>query len=326
MSFRPVIAAVLFAACARGAAPSEDIPADARVSPSIDAKVGDPDAADIDAAPGTPDAKPGAPDAKPTPDGAPDANVDAMPSPDATPIVVNGLLLSEVVLAPTGGEFIEIVNPTASAVMLDHYYLSDNGTYWKLPAGGQTLETGDFIAQFPAGASIPSHGVITVALDTAANFTVAYPGVAPTYSVAGGTMTTVDVAGAAGLTNGGEPIILFSWDGQSDLVVDVDIMIAGVPSTTNLLGSKSNQTQDGPDTGTSTSKYAVDANTIAAQPAAPGSAKSTKRILVDTGHQIATGGNGVDGVDCTSEDTAVTWDSSAYTAPTPGDVPAALIP
>ncbi len=317
MSFRPVIAAVLFAACASGTMPREDIPADA-VTGAADARPGAPDAADVDAAPG-------APDARPAPDGMPDATPDAMPPPDTAPIGVTGLLISEVVLAPTGGEFIEIVNPTAATVMLDHYYLSDHGTYWKLPAGGQALDTGDFVVKFPSGASIASHGVITVALDTAAAFTTAYPGVTPTYSVASGTMTTIDGT-AGGLTNGGEPVILFSWDGASDLVVDVDIVLVGAPSSTNLLVPKSNLTQDGPDAGSGTSKYVLDANTIPAQPTAPASGKSTKRLLLDDGHQAMTGGNGVDGVDCTSEDTAITWDTSGYTAPTPGAVPAALLP
>jgi hypothetical protein len=325
MSCRPLVLALLFAACAHGSNPGEDIPADARVTP-IDAKPGAPDAPEVDAAPGAPDAKPGAPDAKPTPDGAPDATVDAMPAPDATPVVVNSLLISEVVLAPTGGEFIEIYNPTAATVALDHYYLSDHGTYWKLPAGGQVLDTGDFIAKFPVGAMIASHAVVTVALDTTANFTTAY-GAAPTYSIASGTMLTVDSTGTPGLTNGGEPAILFSWDGASDLVTDVDMMLAGAPSSTNLLVSKSGATQDGPDAGTTKSTYAVDANTLAAQPTAPASGKSTKRILLDTGHQTANGtGNGVNGDDCTSEDTSVTWDSSAYTAPTPGTVPTTLMP
>lgn len=317
MSIRRCTCTALFlAACARGASPVEDVPADARVT--VDAPKAAIDASDVDAAPGAPDAQVA---------GTPDAKIafDAMMPPDSTPLVLHGLLLSEIVLAPTGSEFIEIVNPTASAVAIGDYYLSDNGTYWQLPANAQTLDTTDFIVKFPAGAQIPAHGVITVAIDTAASFQTAY-GAAPTYSIADGTMTSVAGSATPSLTNAGEPVILFAWDGQSDLVTDVDMMIAGTPTTANALGSKSGAAQDGPDVGATTSTYATDANTLAPQ-TAPGSGKSTKRLLLDTGHQTAAGtGNGVDGVDCTSEDTAVTWDGTAYTAPTPGAVPAALLP
>lgn len=264
---------------------------------------------------------PEAPDAEP---GAPDARADAMPTFDA---MTGGggthLLLSEVQLAPSTGEFIEIVNPTAGPVVLDDYYLSDNGTYWKLPAAAQTLDTGDFIVRFEAGSSIAAHAVITVALDTAANFQTA-DGVAPTYSIAGGTMTTVASSGTPGLTNTGEIVALFRWDGQSDLVTDIDIMIAGAATSGNGFVAKAGQAIDGPDAGSTTSTYAAEAGTIAAQAATPASGKSTKRLTLETGHESTTGGNGVGGDDESSEATNVTWDSSTFSAPTPGSVPIAL--
>ena len=49
----------------------------------------------------------------------------------------------------------------------------------------------------------------TVATDSAAAFTTAYPGVTPSYSVVGATMVAVAVSGTPTLTNAGEPIILF---------------------------------------------------------------------------------------------------------------------
>jgi len=262
-------------------------------APAIDAAPGI-DAAPIDAAPG----------------------IDA--APDAMPAVGTSLLLSEVALAPSTEEFIEIVNPTATAIALDNYYLSDNGTYFRLPAGTQSLDSGDFIARFKPGTMIASKGVITVALDTAASFTTA-SGVAPTYSLADGTITTVASSGSPSLTNGGEIIVLFSWDGTSDLVTDVDIMLAGAPTSANGLVSKSGVT-------VKASTYKTDANTIANQASTPGSGKSTKRLLLETGHETQNGtGNGVNGDDETSEQTGTTWDT-AFSAPTPGLVPAALTP
>ena len=43
------------------------------------------------------------------------------------------LLLCEAVVTPTDGEYLEIVNPTASPISLDNYYLSDDEDYALLP-------------------------------------------------------------------------------------------------------------------------------------------------------------------------------------------------
>jgi uncharacterized protein len=226
------------------------------------------------------------------------------------------LLLTEIALAPGGGEFIEIYNPTANAVDLSTYYLSDNGNYFKLPAGAPAIGIDDFIVQFPAAASITPAGVVTVATGTAALFTTAY-GAPPTYSIADATITHVVIDGTPSLTDAGEIVVLFQWDGTSALVKDVDIMLAGAPTATNGLVSKSGLAQGN-------SAYATDANTIANQAATPAAGVSTKRILPETGHETQAGvGNGITGDDETSEDTSVTWDST-FTAPTPGTVPAGL--
>ena len=49
------------------------------------------------------------------------------------PAVDDHLLISEAVLSPSSSEFIEIANPTAAAVALDNYYLSDDEDYALLP-------------------------------------------------------------------------------------------------------------------------------------------------------------------------------------------------
>ena len=151
------------------------------------------------------------------------------------------LLLSEISLGPAGHEFIEIVNPTALAVPLYDLYLSDNGNYFKLPAGSPTLTSGDFIVKFPANDIVPAHGVITVAVDTTSAFNTAF-GVNPTYSIADANLTVV-TSQAPSLTDTGEVIVLFQWDGTSPLVRDVDIMIAGVPTTGNTIVAKSGYSQ-----------------------------------------------------------------------------------
>ena len=244
------------------------------------------------------------------PDGGPDA---------AAVVPGTSLLLTEVVLAPNEGEFIELYNPTAASVSLQGYYLTDNGNYFALPAGA-TAPTSDFIVKFPVGAVSGSHKVVTIAIDTAASFQTSY-GVAPTYSIGSGTMTVVSGT-APSLTNAGELVALFYWDGTSDLVKDVDLLLAGVPTVGNGLVDKSGIAQDGPDSGTTASSYSSDARTVLVQTAAPGMALSTKRILGEAGHETQAGtGNGLVGDDETSEATRTTWDST-FTAPTPGSVPA----
>jgi hypothetical protein len=231
------------------------------------------------------------------------------------------LLLSEIVLAPDSAELIEIVNTTNQAVDLSTYYLSDSGSYFKLPTGGVTLDANDFIARFPKGAMIPGHGVIIVAVNTVANFTTQY-GIAPSFSI-------VDLAimanAAPALTNAGEIVVLFQWDGASDLVRDADIMLAGSPAVSNTLVDKSGVMQDGPDGDTQTSTYRPDLNTIPKQSSTPGAGMSTKRVAVEGTHETHAGtGNGIAGDDETSEDITTTWDSS-FTAATPGQVPQALL-
>ena len=238
--------------------------------------------------------------------------VDATPSPDAA-IGHTHLLLTEVTLTPTGAEFIELTNVASAPVELTHYYLSDNGNYFKLPAGLPAIGQDDFIVQFPAGATIAPGGVVTIATGTAAAFTTAY-GAPPTYSIADATMIATTTRGTPSLTDAGEIFVLFTWDGTSSLVQDVDMLLAGKPTALNGLVSKSGYVQ-GPST------YAMDLDTLANQAATPATGVSTKRIASESGHETQAGtGNGIFGDDETSEATLVTWDT-AFTAPTPGHIP-----
>ncbi len=226
------------------------------------------------------------------------------------------LLLSEITLAPTGSEYIEIVNPTAFAVPLANLYLCDNGNYFKLPAGAPILTSGDFLIKFPANDIAPAHGVITVAIGSSAAFHTAF-GADPTYSIADGNVTVV-TSMSPSLTDSGEVVVLFQWDGAASVVHDVDLMIAGTPTSGNTLVTKSGYPQ-------LTSSYKTDSNSITAQAGAPTTGFSTKRILREPGHETQTGGgNGYTGDDETSEATGTTWDST-FSAPTPGAVPAALL-
>jgi hypothetical protein len=144
------------------------------------------------------------------------------------------LLLSEIVLTTVAGsmtdpgEMIEIVNTSADDVPLATYYLTDSGNYFRLPLGA-TVDPTDFIVKFPEGAVIHGHQAMAIAIATPTDFAGTYS-VAPSYSLRDGSLQTIAMNGAPQLTNAGEPIILFQWDGHSDLVRDVDIMIVGAPT------------------------------------------------------------------------------------------------
>src|SRR4051812_42910600 len=88
------------------------------------------------------------------------------------------LLLSEVSLAPDSGEFIEIFNPTATAISLDNYYLSDNSVeYGKTPSTVTNPGPNDFIAGFPPGFTIQPNQAMVIALR--GDYFLGYYGVAP---------------------------------------------------------------------------------------------------------------------------------------------------
>ena len=180
------------------------------------------------------------------------------------------LLLSEVVATPTAGEFIEIANPTASAVSLDNYFLSDDEDYALVPGASGSgpapnIGSSDFVAQFPAGSSIPAGEVLVIAF-SGTGFETTY-GVKADYEIIGDDAGTPDMAllfggPSPGITNGGESAVLFFWDGASDLVTDIDAANIGTPSSTNDIGDKTGVAVDGPDADTNTSTYLADALTI----------------------------------------------------------------
>ncbi|RIK53191.1 hypothetical protein DCC62_32475, partial [candidate division KSB1 bacterium] len=97
------------------------------------------------------------------------------------------LIITEFVISPTAGEFVEIYNPTSETINLSNYYLTDatfagGGTYYYnivtgANAGGGTF--GDFNARFPEGATIAPGEHQTIAM-VGNGFFNTY-GVQPTY-------------------------------------------------------------------------------------------------------------------------------------------------
>ncbi|MDJ0835678.1 MAG: hypothetical protein QNK37_04125 [Acidobacteriota bacterium] len=234
------------------------------------------------------------------------------------------LLLTEAVVTPTAAEFVEIFNPTGAPIALDDVYLSDDADYALLPGASgagpaPSISSSDFIVRFPPGSSLGAGAVAVVAMDGLA-YEATY-GSKADYELKGTDGATPDMiatnlGAGAGLTNSGEALVLFSWDGSSDLVADLDMVQIGTPSASNMLADKSGLMVDGPDGDSSASAYAAEAASIPSQAGDPGPGVSTKRIRFESGFEAA-GGNGLTGDDESSEDTSVTWDS-LFSIPDPG--------
>jgi hypothetical protein len=244
------------------------------------------------------------------------------------------LLLTEFVVTPTASEFIEIYNPNATPVDLTNFYLSDVAFaggpeyYYHVVQGVTGGGFGDFNSKFPDGATIGAGEHQTIALNGDADFFSTY-GANPTYEIdqpefqSGvpdgipdmlethpGSIYGSDSTHNPGLTNGDEMIMLYYWNGMSDLVSDVDYVLYNFASPTpnDEAVDKTGITIDGPDADTTGSTYLNDtpvANQLSAL--SPTSGFSTQRADYSEGAQVMTGGNGVTGSDETSEDMNNTW-------------------
>ncbi|MCC7431051.1 lamin tail domain-containing protein, partial [bacterium] len=152
------------------------------------------------------------------------------------------LVITEVAAQPTNGEFIEIHNPTSSPINLSNYYLSDSKNYYNLPAT-TTTGSGEFIARFP-NVEIAAGAYLTIAANTAEKYFANY-GTNPDFKMVSDTTTLVTqmispfssaIATNSGLGNSNELVVLFFWDGTSELVKDVDYVFWGSSDTVDKSG------------------------------------------------------------------------------------------
>ena len=226
--------------------------------------------------------------------------------------------------------------------------------YWQLVNGGLTpafapLSTStdsDWSLRFPSGFTINSGQVIILAMDgagfAALTFTPAVPTGTPVLAMrnvaTGQTQMLVfrgnsafdfqpaNAQGATpvsyasgGLTDGGEGVILFFWDGQatpvSALVTDIDYVFYGATSGANARTNKSTIAVNKTTTPTATGTFMNE--TPGAAAAVTGTGNSIIRTnFVETG-ETATGSNGFNGDDEMSEP-GTNWTRGVST---PGTLP-----
>lgn len=229
------------------------------------------------------------------------------------------LVINEIFAETGTDEFVEIHNPASVAVPLDDVYLTDVPDYWALPSGPPTGIVSDFLVRFPAGSEIGAGGIIVVAID-GPTFTARFGG-SPTYTIRTPTATAtpmrsvVPLAATVGaISDEGEMLVLFEWDGASDRVRDLDIVVHGMPTTGNQLVAKA--AVDGPDADTNASAYARDANLTMTMSSrtADGGSDSYQRVMLDEDETV-TGGNGISGHDETTEPLDTTWSATSGANP-----------
>jgi len=231
------------------------------------------------------------------------------------------LLFSQVCVQGSDAEFVEVYNPSTEDVDLSQYYLSDaiyapnSQYYWQIAAGTPTRDSvgggafGDFHAKFPDGFVLAAGDSIAIAVAGAAAFLDTYgylPGLVlyddgqgagavqamePVFGTSSSDNSIVGPGSTPTLSNGGESLTVYYWDGASDLVTDVDIFVWMPTATSNsFMFSKTGVTIGG---STYLPETAVDDQTPI--DVEHGYGEAYVRVDPDEGNQIDSGSNGVDG-------------------------------
>jgi hypothetical protein len=255
------------------------------------------------------------------------------------------LLLTEICTTGTDQEFIEIYNPSGQDVDLGDYYLTDaiysSGSqyYWRIAEGNPSQGTVgggayyDFHARFPADYTIAAGDTIVVSIAGSEKYEAHfgfYPhlelfedndyaddipdmrwvfGDAENNSIVNRTGTGAGQPSTPGLTNGGEPVILYHWNSGEDKVTDIDVFVWKDPSstTTSFFFNKTGVT-----VGSHSYLFELGTSEGRAFNVQASFGNSYHRTDPAEGAQVPTGSNGVGGRDETSEDLRNTFELAAY--------------
>jgi len=230
---------------------------------------------------------------------------------------VDHIVFTEVVITPSDGEYVEITNPTPSAIDLSNYYLTD-GTdvssakfYYNLPSGSNywSGSSSDFICSFPDNYSIPAGASIKISLRDSDSYQNTY-GVLADLSLEDDMLDAVESVSTIGsasrkLDNSSESLVLFYWDGSSEVVKDIDYLLWGDNS---FAIDKSDISGYEPDTPVGSQSF---------MPFHVTEQKLMRLTNSDEGSENQAGGNGITGHDETSEPLSETWTVVSLTSSKP---------
>jgi len=178
--------------------------------------------------------------------------------------------------ASDSSEYIEIYNPTANPVKLDDKYISDDIGYYRIVnAAYPAANASDWALKFPIGLAL-NPGRTLVLCVTKAGFAGSGASAAgaqyflemrdsnanPTDDMVILTTGSTFLVTGGNLTNpsstNGEWVVLYCWNGTSDLVCDIDYASWGANSASNPKMDKTGISIDGPDADALPSAYNAD--------------------------------------------------------------------
>ncbi len=233
------------------------------------------------------------------------------------------LVISEV--APRGAgtgaasdssEFVEIYNPTTKPVLLDGKYISDEINYYRIVNGPYlAANNSDWALKFPPLTLLPGRTLVLCVTKAGFLGSGASPGAAQHFlemkdsngntaddMILMTTNSTFPVTGGC-FTNpsgtNGEYVVLYCWNGQSDLVCDIDYASFGANSASNPKVSKTGVSIDGPDANTLASAYNADTPAATQTNLGSGTALTKPLTYQRTGGEsgeATLGGNGCLGI------------------------------
>ena len=222
------------------------------------------------------------------------------------------LVFDRITIEPTNAELISIYNPTNETIDLSDFYITDatktsTGDYYYNITHGDSYWSNsfsDFIARFPDNYSIAGNETLILGLHDNQIFSDYY-GYAPDLTLfedmrnAIEGETTISLGSAFVnqniLGDDAEMLMIFKWDGISDIVQDVDYFIWG--NTFEAIDK------------TGIGAYLNDTPTANQTPYYSHGQDSTYvRIIHSEDNEVHTGGNGITGHDETSENFPNTWD------------------
>ena len=211
--------------------------------------------------------------------------------------------------------FIEILNPNDSTQSLEHFYLSNSADYYLVVDGrGSGDQAGDFIVRFPADTEIATDERVIIVLGNTDDFESDWER-QPDFVISPDEVDNQMVLPFEDAINpdpwetSSTLLILFYWDGETDLVADSDYIRIGEEAPHI---DKTGEEIDGPDEDEETTTYVEEISEQDITPAHPDGIL----IRVDNSESDEQeDGNGLEGHNETSEPWSETW--AATGVPTP---------